>query len=209
MNSDGALPLCKTCSTQYDASHDLKACHICDDPRQYILPSGQAWTTLSELWQDKEQNYKNIFTQPYDGAPNIWTIHTEPVFGIGQRAFLLQTSHGNVLWDCVGYIDQETVDKINSLGGLKAIVISHPHFYSTHITWSRTFGNVPVYLASDDKTWLSRTDDAAEPVRRFVEEKVVEILPGVTAVKVGGHFPGSMVLHWADTLFVADSIVWA
>lgn len=33
------------------------------------------------------------------------------------------------------------------------------------------------------------------------------ILPGVTAIKTGGHFPGSLVLHWEKKLFLADTIV--
>lgn len=33
------------------------------------------------------------------------------------------------------------------------------------------------------------------------------VLPGVTAVKTGGHFPGSLVLHWEKKLFIADTIV--
>jgi len=32
-------------------------------------------------------------------------------------------------------------------------------------------------------------------------------VPGVTAIKVGGHFEGSMVLHWDGHLFVADTFV--
>lgn len=35
-------------------------------------------------------------------------------FAIGQRAILLLTPHGNVLWDCITYLDQETVDKVIS-----------------------------------------------------------------------------------------------
>ena len=34
-----------------------------------------------------------------------------------------------------------------------------------------------------------------------------EVLPGVTAIKTGGHFPGSLVLHWQRKLFIADTIV--
>ena len=34
-----------------------------------------------------------------------------------------------------------------------------------------------------------------------------EVLPGVTAIKTGGHFPGSLVLHWERKLFIADTIV--
>jgi len=32
-------------------------------------------------------------------------------------------------------------------------------------------------------------------------------VPGVTAIKVGGHFEGSMVLHWDGHLFIADTFV--
>jgi hypothetical protein len=41
------------------------------------------------------------------------------------------TPEGNVLWDCVSLIDDATVTIINALGGLRAIAISHPHFYTT------------------------------------------------------------------------------
>ena len=34
-----------------------------------------------------------------------------------------------------------------------------------------------------------------------------EVLPGVTAIKTGGHFSGSLVLHWERKLFIADTIV--
>ena len=36
-------------------------------------------------------------------------------FGIGQRAILIQTPNGNVLWDCITLLDQETVDKVTQL----------------------------------------------------------------------------------------------
>ena len=33
------------------------------------------------------------------------------------------------------------------------------------------------------------------------------ILEGVTAIKTGGHFDGSLVLHWERKLFIADSLL--
>ncbi|EGN96189.1 hypothetical protein SERLA73DRAFT_112356 [Serpula lacrymans var. lacrymans S7.3] len=196
------LLVCVTCGTQFDVTAGLKSCHICDDPRQYVPPTGQSFTRLSDA--RRSQKHKNEITQPYIDEPRIWTINTVSKLGIGQRAFLIKTQHGNVLWDDVAYIDHETVEKINELGGIDAIVISHPHFYTTHLTWSRAFNDAPVYLASDDEEWLARSDTRC--VRRFVDTPVKEVLPGVTAIKVGGHFPGSMVLHWENRLFVADSI---
>ena len=93
--------------------------------------------------------------------------------------------------------------KINSKGGLKAIVISHPHFYTTHLEWARIF-SCPVYVAIEDEKWLNRADH--EGIRKFIRDPTMQILPGVTAIKTGGHFDGSMVLHWNNKLFIADSL---
>jgi glyoxylase-like metal-dependent hydrolase (beta-lactamase superfamily II) len=43
--------------------------------------------------------------------------------------------------------------------------------------------------------------------RRFITSSTQKIIPGVTAIKTGGHFEGSLVLHWEDKLFIADSLV--
>jgi len=77
---------------------------------------------------------------------------TRKQLGIGERAILLQTDVGNVLWDLVAFIDEPTIEFIKEKGGLKAIIISHPHFYTTHLEWARVFG-CPIYLCEDDKEW--------------------------------------------------------
>ncbi|GJJ07789.1 hypothetical protein Clacol_001994 [Clathrus columnatus] len=197
-------PICVTCSTQFDGPEHPKSCHICDDPRQYVPPSGQSWTTLKEsISSDK---FKNIIVPTPGADGQIYTIATQPKLGIGQRAHLIRTPQGNIVWDLVAYIDDDTVNKINELGGIQAIVISHPHFYSTFTTWSEAFGEIPVYLASEDESWISRHDSAAyELITRPIQEIIPE--SGVTAIKVGGHFPGSMVLHWRNRIFTADSIM--
>ena len=94
--------------------------------------------------------------------------------------------------------------KINSLGGIDAIVISHPHYYTTHVEWARKF-NCPVYLSIEDSKWLERTD--VQDIRKMIHGAAETILEGVTAVTTGGHFDGSLVLHWGDKLFIADSLV--
>jgi hypothetical protein len=131
--------------------------------------------------------------------------------GIGQRAIFLETESGNVLWDLVPFIDEKFVKEVEEKGGLKAIVISHPHFYNTHLEWARVFG-CPVWLAEDEKEWLCRSEESSNLVRRYIEGPVgatQEIVQGVTAVKCGGHFPGSLVLHWAKEKILchADTIM--
>lgn len=194
--------ICTTCGTQYPASQTPpERCPICEDERQYVNPAGQQWTTLAEL----RGRHRNVFT---DVAPGITAIATEPQFAIGERAYLLQTPAGNVLWDCITYLDDATIAEIQGHGGLAAIAISHPHFYSTMAEWSRAFGGVPIYLHADNRPWVMRPD----PAIRFFEEETREILPGVTVIRCGGHFPGSAVLHWRDAhdgagaIFTGDTI---
>ncbi|KAK5172166.1 uncharacterized protein LTR77_003804 [Saxophila tyrrhenica] len=197
------LPICTACGTQFDlpSSGSLKSCRICDDPRQFVPAAGQSWTTLSDL----QSSHKNTWTQDTVDS-RIWSISTEPKFGIGQRCILLQTSSGNVLWDCIALLDDETVERIKGMGGLKVIVISHPHYYTTHLDWAGAFG-CPVYLAKEDVEWCCRED--REGRRKLIEgdRETVEGMGGVVAAKPGGHFPGSLVLAWEKKLFIADTMV--
>jgi hypothetical protein len=118
------------------------------------------------------------------------TIETTPGFGIGQRAILARTPTGNVLWDCIALIDDATVDLLQGLGGVMAIAISHPHYYTTMVEWSRALGGVPIHLHADDRQWVMRADPAVQ----FWDGDTKPIGP----TRLGGHFDGGTVLHWAD-----------
>jgi hypothetical protein len=127
-------------------------------------------------------------------AAGLTTIETTPAFGIGQRAILAQTPGGNVLWDCIALVDDATVDLVKGFGGVVAIAISHPHYYTTMVEWSRALGGVPIYLHAGDREWVMRPDSAVQ----FWDGDTKGIGPGVTLVRLGGHFEGGTVLHWAN-----------
>jgi glyoxylase-like metal-dependent hydrolase (beta-lactamase superfamily II) len=180
--------MCVTCGTQYPPSERApEHCPICEDDRQYIGPNGQRWTTLDEM----RGHYHNRF---YALEPGLTGMVTEPHFAIGQRAFLLETPNGNVLWEALSYVDETTIAEIERLGGAKAIAISHCHYYSSMNDWSRMLGDIPIYIHSDDRAWVMQPG----PNVVFLEGETHELLPGVTIVRCGGHFPGGQVLHWAD-----------
>ncbi len=180
--------ICITCGTQFpESDREPESCPICSDDRQYIGHEGQEWTTLEKL---RAGGHKNEFRTIEPGMTGIATV---PGVGIGQRAMLIQTAEGNILWDCLSYIDEETVETIDRMGGLSAIAISHPHFYSSMVEWSTRFDSVPIYLHESNRPWVMRPD----PVIRFWDSETLSPLPGVTLIRCGGHFPGSTVLHWA------------
>src|SRR5437588_7183014 len=104
--------ICETCGTQFAESADPpSACPVCQDERQYVGRDGQRWTTLDLLRRGHENRVEEL-------EPGLVGIGTEPSFAIGQRALLLQAPGGNVLWDCVTFLDERTVRAVERLGGI-------------------------------------------------------------------------------------------
>ena len=179
--------ICTTCGVQYaDSALPPEHCAVCDDDRQYVGWEGQRWTTLKEL-QASHVNRLDV------EGPELISLVTEPSFAIGQRALHVRTPDGNVLWDCITLVDDRSVAAVQALGGVTAIAISHPHYYSSMIEWSRALGNVPVYLHAADGDWVQRP----HPAVVFWQGDMHQLLPGLSLIRLGGHFPGATVLHWA------------
>ena len=194
--------VCATCAAQFpDAQAPPEHCPICEDDRQYINAQGQQWIAADELRASRSNTFAEV-------EPGLTAIRSDPVFAIGQQAHLIQTPSGNLLWDCISMLDDATIARVRELGGVQAIAISHPHFYSSMIEWSRAF-DAPIFLHADNRPWVMRPDDAI----KFWEGDAQELLPGLTVLRCGGHFPGSSVLHWAEgaggkgALFTAATIM--
>ncbi len=178
--------ICTACGTQFpDSATPPSQCIVCEEERQYVPPRGQTWTTLEALAQSHMNSWREY-------EPGVIGIGAG--FAIGQRALLLQTPGGNVLWDCVATLDAATVTAIKALGGLKAIAISHPHFYTTMVEWAKAF-DCPVYTHAADKEWVMRPD----PAIKHWDGETHRLWDGVTLIRCGGHFPGGAVLHWQDS----------
>jgi glyoxylase-like metal-dependent hydrolase (beta-lactamase superfamily II) len=179
--------LCKACGTQYPpADAPPGACPICEDPRQYIPhDEGQVWLTWDELLDGHKADIRDDH--------GILGIGCMPSFAIGQRALLVKSAAGNVLWDCVAYLDEEIADRISAEGGLAAIAISHPHYYSTMVEWAHTFA-CPIHLHEADRKWVVRPD----PSVRFWSGETKDLGGRLTLIRCGGHFEGGQVLHWAE-----------
>ena len=160
-------------------------CPICEDERQYVPPGGQRWATLAELQAEgRRADIREL-------EPGLTGIGANPSIGIGQRALLVQTAEGNVLWDCLGFIDDAGIAAVGDRGGLSGIAMSHPHFYGVCVEWSQAFGNAPIFIPEADRRWVMRPDQAV----RYWRDTVTPVA-GITLIQCGGHFEGSAVLHW-------------
>jgi glyoxylase-like metal-dependent hydrolase (beta-lactamase superfamily II) len=116
----------------------------------------------------------------------------EPAFAIGQRALLIEEADGCVLWDCTSLVTPEIVERIRARGGLKAVAISHPHFYGAMGDWSEAFGGIPIYLHGDDCEWVMRRQSSIV----FWRGETRRLSDTLTLIRCGGHFKGGTVLHW-------------
>ena len=178
--------LCTACGTQYpDTPAPPAVCPICDDDREPPNRNDVAWTTLPDLVATDRR------LEVVEHEPGLTGIGTEPAFGIGQRPILVRTPAGNVLWDCMAFLDDAVEQAVRARGGLSAIAVSHPHFHTTMVEWADRF-DVPIWLHEDDRPWVMRPSDRV----RFWTGETHTLAPGATVVRLGGHFPGSTVLYW-------------
>jgi glyoxylase-like metal-dependent hydrolase (beta-lactamase superfamily II) len=181
------LPLCETCGTQYaEAPATPDRCAICEDERQYVGWNGQTWTTHEALAAGHRLRLEDD-----DG---LLGIGLAPDFAINQRALLLPTDAGNLLWECVSLVTEEAVAALRARGGVDRIIISHPHFYTSMVEWSDALGGVPILLHELDQAWVCRSS----PNVQFWSGDEYRVSDSVTLIRCGGHFDGSTALHWAD-----------
>lgn len=192
--------ICDTCGTQFAPSAEPPAaCPICLDDRQYVGWHGQRWTTRARLAAEH-----GLRLGEDDGLP---ALEMRGGFGIPQRALLLRTGAGQVLWECLSLVTDDALAWLRAHGGVDRIVISHPHFYAAMVDWSDALGGVPILLHAADRRWVQRPS----PCIVHWDGDALALGPGVTLLRTGGHFPGSTALHWATgprgrgALFVGDS----
>lgn len=178
--------ICDVCCNEYPESAEPPSrCLICDEPRQYVLPTGQRWSSSDSFAQTHA-------TELRDEEPSLLGIGVTPKAGIGQRALLIAHPDGGILWEGVPLLDDAALAEIARRGGVKAIHISHPHLYGAAATNAKKLGDVPVYVPSVDREFMTHP---GEHIRYWNGDRL-ELADGVTVHRTGGHFEGSSVLHW-------------
>lgn len=194
----GTLRQCSTCGVEAPAAELPEACPICEDERQYLPEDGvQRWTD------------PGAFTGGIDiveREPGLLGLRVREGVGIGQEAKVVVTEHGLVMMDVPAAITAEAVAALREHGRMRAIIPSHPHMYGLQLVWSAALDDAPVWIAEPDAHWLQH-----RPASTEIFTGTREVLPGVRAAVLGGHFPGNCVVHWdgrdgAGVLLSGDTI---
>ncbi|MGN6398358.1 MAG: hypothetical protein ACTHMI_22490 [Mucilaginibacter sp.] len=196
--------ICCTCGTYFSAASAPRLCTICNEERQYIPKGGQSWTNPGDLHNKHKITIHQL-------KEHLYELEITPQFAIGQRALLVLSQNGNVLWDCIPMLDKATIDFIQSKGGLKAIAFSHPHYYSNINDWADMF-DCPVYIHENDAPYIIQKG----PGIKLWQGEELALWDGIKIMLIGGHFEGSSILHvpflskegailCGDTLFLSPS----
>jgi hypothetical protein len=198
---DAIAWICETCGTQFAPTlAPPERCPICDDERQYVGWGGQTWATPDAL---AARHAIRIADEA-----GVMTLELTPGFAINQRAFRIPDPHAPVLWECLSLVTDEAVAALRAAGGIAAIAISHPHFYSAMAAWSEALGGVPIYLHEADRAWVQH----ASPNLRFWSGDRLAVSDDVELVHLPGHFAGSAGLWWkrgprpGGSLFPGDAL---
>ena len=138
--------VCETCGVEH--AEAVGVCAICADERQWVPAGGQKWATLEELANAGRRVHIARL------EPDLFGITVEPKVGIGQQTHLVRTPAGNLLWDPVGFLDDEAVRRVLELGEVTAIAASHPHMFGVQVEWSKALGGVPVLVSETSSTPL-------------------------------------------------------
>lgn len=178
--------MCVTCGVQFaESEQPPHSCLISEDEREYVGYNGQQWTTLANM---RANGFRNVIREH---ELHLTGIGTEPSFAIGQRPLLVQSKEGNILWDCMGYFGDEARAALEQRGGIKAIAISHPHLYGSMVEWAEHF-DARIYLHEADREWVMRPSERIT----FWSGDILPLTSETLLLRLGGHFPGSTVLHW-------------
>jgi DNA-directed RNA polymerase subunit RPC12/RpoP len=193
--------LCATCGVQFDAGAGPPArCPVCSDERQYVGRDGQRWTTMEAL---SRSHLPRIETDA-----GLLGIGINPAFAIDQRALVLNARGIRVMWEATSLVTPAAARTILAGGTVDLIAVSHPHFHSAMVEWSEALGGVPILLHGADAEWIARRSRHVE----LWHGARLDLGGGLQLIHVGGHFPGSTVLHWRDgprgggALFPGDAL---
>ena len=151
-------------------------------------------------------------TTPADGFPSWICSHAAgEVFycgwasqrSFGARSWLIHRADGNVMVDVPRW-SAPLARRIQAMGGLAQIVLTHRDDVAEHQRWAQAFAC---------ERWIHRGDADAAPSAEQVLEGLepLELAPQIELLPTPGHTPGSLCLLLGDqrrVLFSGDHVWW-
>ena len=125
--------VCVTCGTQFPDADDAAA-------ERARSATTRASTSRSRASSGRRSPSCAPTTATRSGDEGALTgIGTEPHVRDRPARAARPARRANLLWDCVTLLDDATAAAVERRGGLAAIAISHPHYYSAMVEWAHRF----------------------------------------------------------------------
>jgi glyoxylase-like metal-dependent hydrolase (beta-lactamase superfamily II)/ferredoxin len=139
------------------------------------------------------------FPEPIEGLPDVMFCGYASAASYGASSWLVRRADGNVLVDSPRWA-AVLADRIEALGGVRTMVLTHRDDVADHEAWHERFGCERVIHRAD----VSGDTGACE---RIVDGEI-RLAPDLLLIPVPGHTRGSISLLCGDALFSGDH-VWA
>jgi glyoxylase-like metal-dependent hydrolase (beta-lactamase superfamily II)/ferredoxin len=139
------------------------------------------------------------YPDPITAGVHHLGFHAESSFGAA--SYLVERDRGNVMVD-VPRFNRGLADRIEGLGGVKTIFLTHRDDVADHEQWAERFGAERV-LHADDATRATR---GVERWIEGIEEQPLD--DGLLVIPTPGHTRGSMCLLHEDVLFTGDHLAY-
>ena len=180
------MPLwtCEQCGAQFpESAAPPSSCPVCEDERQYVNWKGQNNGCRARHWRSATGS-SGVTTSAFRASGR-------PGFAIGSARSSSLSRDGCVMWDCIPLATREAVDHVSSLGGLRSIAVSHPHYYGAVADWSEaSAGCRSICMATIANGSCARTPASCRGPGQ------PQISDDIALVRTGGHFAGGTILHW-------------
>ena len=135
---------------------------------------------------------------------DVWRLHVHPVLGIRHYAWFIERPGGNVLMDMQPLLTDDLEAWIASRGGLKTIILSHPHYYGAMDEFSARF-EASIRMHVTDKSW-----PAGYPNVEFFDAETLDLDDAIRVHHIPAQFEGGLCLLYArhgGILFTGDTIM--
>ncbi|MBI2881264.1 MAG: MBL fold metallo-hydrolase [Candidatus Tectomicrobia bacterium] len=135
---------------------------------------------------------------------DIWRFYTRPDLGIRHYAYFIQRPGGNVLMDMQPLLTEDLAGWIEERGGIRHIILSHPHYYGAMDEFSARF-RAPIHVHVSDRPW-----PAGYPNVEFFETERLSLDGALEVHRIPAQFEGGLCLLFArrrGVLFTGDTLM--
>ncbi len=173
-----------------------QVCPVCADVRNALPEDGFAFATTDEVDARATCSWGPTVCR------GVHEFRCEPRFGLDSRGWVLESDVGLVGFECAPWYDEGALDELRRRGGLQVLASSHVHGYGALWRLQEQLAPPVVAVGVRDLPW-TKAFRVTWPA-----DDVLELAPGLTMHRTGGHFDGHSVLHDSrrGVLFCGDSL---